>query len=277
MSSVESDGEDLTRKQRREQARAERKALEESEAQKAVRRKRLTQLGIAAAVVVVAIVVIAVVAGGSGGSKSPPKQGSSAETQAISSVDSTVGGIPQSGNAIGSPTAPVTLVYFGDLECPICREFTIGALPAIIQKWVRTGKVRIEYRSLETASREPEVFKSQQIAALAAGKQSKMWYYLELFYHEQGEENSGYVTESYLQNLARQVPGLSVAKWTTDRNDPELANQITSDAQVANNQGFNGTPSFLIGTTGGALKKFEYTSLSDPTAFNEAIESLLKA
>jgi protein-disulfide isomerase len=279
MSPVESNEEDLTRKQRREQARSQRKALEEAEAAQAMRRKRLSQLGIVATVVVIAIVVIAVVAGGGGGggSSHPPAEGSKGQSAAITAVDTTIGGIPQSGDVLGTATAPVTLVYFGDLECPICKDFTLGALPQIIQKWVRTGKLRIEYRSLETASREPEVFKSQQIAALAAGKQSKMWHYIELFYHEQGEENTGYVTENYLQGLARQVPGLNIAKWTSDRGDPTLASAVAADAQLANNEGFNGTPSFLIGKTGGKLKKFEYASLTDPRSFNEAIEAALKA
>ncbi len=104
---------------------------------------------------------------------------------------------------IGSPKAPVTMVYYGDLECPICKEFTLGALPSIVQQWVRSGKLKIEYRALETATHEPEVFKTQQVAALAAGKQKKMWDFLELFYREQGEEDTGYVTESYLQALAQ--------------------------------------------------------------------------
>jgi protein-disulfide isomerase len=278
MSPVDDPQSDLTRKQRREQARSQRKALEEAEAAKQVRRKRLTQLGIAVALVVVAVVVVAIAASGGGSSKSStPKQGSSGERQAIAAVGGAIGGIPQSGNTLGYPTAPVTLVYFGDLQCPICRQFTLGALPSIIQKWVRTGKLRIEYRSLETASREPEVFRTQQIAALAAGKQNKAWYYIELFYHQQGEENTPYVTETFLHNLASQVPGLDLTKWASDRNDPTLANQIAADAQVANNNGFNGTPSFLIGHTGGATKKFEYSSLSDPTSFNEAIEAQLKA
>ena len=108
----------------------------------------------------------------------------------------------------------MTLQYFGDLQCPICKDFTLGALPTLIQKYVRTGKLKIEYRNLETATREPETFKTQQVAALAAGKQQKMWYYIELFYHEQGEENTEYVTENYLQTLAQQVPGLNLASWT---------------------------------------------------------------
>jgi protein-disulfide isomerase len=171
----------------------------------------------------------------------------------------------------------VTLQYFGDLECPICKAFTLGALPSVIQQWVRTGKVKIQYRSMQTATREPETFKNQQVAALAAGKQNKMWHFLELFYHQQGEEGSGYVTESYLQNLAAQVPGLNLTKWASDRNNPELANTVATDQQAANNEGFTGTPSFLIGKTGATPKKFEFTSTSDPAPFNEAIEKELKS
>ncbi len=276
MSPVESDEEDLTRKQRREHARAQRKQMEEAAAASAVRRTRLTQLGIVVSVVVVAIVVVLIATSGS--SKSGIPKSKTEKNSVTHGIAALLGGIPQSGNALGSPTAPVTLQYFGDLECPICREFTTGALPSIIPKWVRTGKLRIEYRSMETATREPETFKTQQVAAYAAGKQDKAWYFIETFYHEQGEELSGYVTESYLQGLASQVPGLNLAKWTSDRNNPELANEIESDKQAANNAGFTGTPSFLIGHSGGAMTTLTYpSSPGDPTFVDEAVEKLLKA
>jgi protein-disulfide isomerase len=271
---VEDDEADLTRKQRREQAREQRKALEEEAAAGAKRKARLTQLGIAVAVVVAAVVVILIATGGGGTKKVAPHSAEANKTTAA--VNTLVGGIPQNGNTLGNPNAPVTLQYFGDLECPICKQFTLGALSPIIQKWVRTGKVKIEYRSLETATREPETFKTQQVAALAAGQQQKMWNYLETFYHEQGEEGSGYVTESYLQGLAQQVPGLNLTTWTNDRSNPALTNQVATDAQAANNAGFTGTPSFLIGKTGGTPNKLEYSSLSDPASFNAAIEKLLK-
>lgn len=269
------DEEQLTRKQRREQARAQRKAMEQAVATSAARRTRLTQLGVVIAVVVVAVVVILIAT--SGGGTKVVKSGSPAASKATGEVTALVGGIPQSGNVLGNPNAPVTLQYFGDLECPVCKEFTLGALPSLIGNYVRGGKLKIEYRALETATREPETFKSQQVAALAAGKQSKMWDYLELFYREQGEESSGYVTESYLQGLASQVPGLDLPAWKTARNDPAFQSTITSDAQAANNAGFNGTPSFLIGKTAGAMQKLEYSSLTDPSSFNAAIEQLLKA
>ncbi|HEX4837619.1 MAG TPA: thioredoxin domain-containing protein [Solirubrobacteraceae bacterium] len=275
MSPVEDPESDLTRKQRREQARAQRKALEEADAAQASQRKRLIQLGGVAAVVVVIIAII-LVATGSGGSKSAPAPKSAAANQAAASVTSLLQGIPQNAITLGSPGAPVTIQYFGDLECPICKEFTLGALAPLIQKYVRTGKAKIEYRSMQTATRERETFQTQQVAALAAGKQNLMWHYIELFYHEQGEEGSGYVNESYLQGLAAQVPGLNLSSWSAARNDPAYANQVISDAQAANQNGFTGTPSFLIGKTGKSLQKFEYASLTDPSSFEAAIEKQLK-
>jgi protein-disulfide isomerase len=274
MSTVEDDEQDLTRKQRREQARAERKAIEEAEAAGAQRRKRLIQLGAVIGAVVVVIVVILVATGGSGGTKVPTTPVE--KKKATNALTALLGGIPQNGNTLGSPTAPVTLQYFGDLECPICKQFSDGALKPLITKYVRPGKLKIEYRNLETATREPETFRTQQIAALAAGKQQKAWYYIELFYQEQGQEDTGYVTEKYLQELARQVPDMNLATWTADRGNGEFTNTITTDAQAANNAGFTGTPSFLLGKTDQKLQKLEYSSLSDPSSFESAINSLLK-
>jgi protein-disulfide isomerase len=269
------DGEgDLTRKQRREQARGERKALEQAEAARAKRRTRLTQLGVVVAIVVVVIVGIAIAT--NSGKTTTVKPGTSTANANVAAVSTLLNGIPQNGNVIGNPNAPVTLKYYGDLECPICKDFTLGVLPALIPKYVRTGKLKIEYHSLETATREPEVFKNQQVAALAAGKQQRAWNFIELFYHEQGEESSGYVTESYLQGLASQVPGLNLATWTTARSSPALANEVTADAQAANQAGFTGTPSFELGKTGGTLQKLEAGTFTEAAPYETAIEKQLK-
>ncbi|HXN38456.1 MAG TPA: thioredoxin domain-containing protein [Solirubrobacteraceae bacterium] len=266
----------LTRKQRRERARAERKALERAAVAGAARRTRMTQLAIVVSVVVAGIVAILIATAGSGAVKKIAPE--TAQARSVdSSVSTLLAGLPQNGNVLGRPTAPVTLEYFGDLECPVCRSFTVNALPSIIGKWVRGGQLRIEYHSLETATREPEVFKSQQVAALAAGKQQKMWNFIETFYHEQGEEDSGYVTEGYIQGIAKQVPGLNLTQWTSERNEPTLAGQVESDAQAANDAGFNGTPSFLIGRSGGAMTKLEPSSYSQAGPFDEAIEKLAKS
>jgi protein-disulfide isomerase len=189
-------------------------------------------------------------------------------------INALLAGIPQSANALGQPAAPVSLAYFADLQCPYCRDFSLQVLPSIIARWVGAGKLRIEFHALQAATRDSNVFVAQQVAALAAGRQERAWHFTETFYAEQGEENSGYVTDAYLRGIASQVTGLDLVRWAGDRHDPELAGEIVGDARTAQNAGLTGTPSFLIGASGGAMSGF---SPSDPTSFDAAIEGILEA
>ena len=284
MSSVEDDEQDLTGK-RYQQAREQSREPEQAEARGGVLRVLLRQLGIVVGIglgIVVAITVVIVIATGGSSNKgtlkpnSTPRLNNTKAKATGAQVTSLLAGIPQRGSTLGDLKAPVTLQYFGDLECPFCKRFALGALPSLIQRYVRGGKLKIEYRSLETATRDPKTFNTQQVAALAAGKQNHMWEYIELFNREEGEENSGYVTERYLQGLAHQVPGLNLTAWTAARKGTDLANTLTNDAQAASEAGLMATPSFLIGKTGGRLLKLKVTSLTNPLFYAFVIERLLK-
>ena len=82
------------------------------------------------------------------------------------------------------------------------------------------------------------------------------------------------MTESYLPGLAKQVPGLDVSKWSADRSNPQLGNSVATDQQAANSYGFTGTPSFALGKTAAAAKKFEPASYTDPSSFETAVQAL---
>jgi protein-disulfide isomerase len=265
-----------TRAERRQQARAARLALEQARVERDLRRRRIRWLGAVLAVVVSAVVAVLLA---TGQSTTPAKVApQSAQARAVTAtVTALLAGVPQRGNVLGRPTAPVTLQYFGDLECPVCRSFTTQALPSLIHRWVRGGELKIEYRSLETATREPEVFASQQVAALAAGQQGRMWNFLETFYAEQGEEGSGYVTERFIQGVATQVPGLDLARWSAARADAGLGQTVALDAQVAANDQLGGTPAFLIGRSGRTPQRLEPSSFTAPEPFGRAIEASLKS
>jgi protein-disulfide isomerase len=161
-------------------------------------------------------------------------------------------GVPQRGSSLGSRHAPLTVQFFGDLQCPYCRRFALGSLNELIRRYVRPGKVSIEYHSLRSATHDPETFMVQQVAAMAAGTQNRLWNFIELFYREQREEDSGYVTEAFLDNLAEQVPGLNLAAWTASRGDAELTTDVMRDASTAREHGIASTPSFLLVTNGGS-------------------------
>ncbi|MDQ6821922.1 MAG: DsbA family protein [Actinomycetota bacterium] len=234
-----------SRTRQKEEARQRRIAAEQVRVERSRRERRLRILGgtLLGAVAIVAV-LIAVSTGG-GGSKPAPKPNSAQGKTIASTVNSLLGGIPQAGNRIGSPTAPVTVTEFGDLECPICQTFALGAENSLIAHEVRTGKVKLVYRSLCTATCNgagQTTFTTQQTAAVAAGKQNLEWYYILLFYHLQGQENTGYVTPTYLNGLARLVPGLNYSTWQSDSGSSSLASQVTQDQQFAASNGWTSTP-----------------------------------
>ncbi len=239
-----------SRKEQKEQARAARLAAEQAAQARAARMRRMQLLGGVVVIAVAAIVVaIAISGGGSGGGAI--KQNSPQSRALYSQINTLLTGIPESGTTLGNPKAPVTMTYFGDLECPICRDFTLNTLPQFIQNDVRTGKAKVVYRSMCTAtcndySNGQSIFNNQQVAAYAAGRQNLFWYYAELFYHQQRAEGSGYVTSTFLNDLAGQIPALKQSTWQTDRKDPSLLSQVQGDEQAASTDNLQGTPTLIL-------------------------------
>jgi protein-disulfide isomerase len=236
-----------SRTKQKEEARARRLAEEQARAEKTRRDRRLRMVGgivVGAIIVVAALVII-----NSGGKKGGIKTGTEA-TATAKAVDQMFAGIPQSGATLGNAKAPVTMTYFGDYECPVCQAFTLqGGFPQLVANEVRQGKVKVEYKSFCTATcngPNPTIFPTQQVAGLAAGEQQKFWQYTELFYREQGQEDTGYVNENYLTSLARQVTGLNLTTWQSDRNNSALTAQVNSDQTDAKNSGATGTPTLIF-------------------------------
>jgi protein-disulfide isomerase len=233
-----------SRTKQKEEARARRIAQEQAAAVDARRQRRLRLLG-AVLLGAIAVVVIAVVV--SSQSSSTGLQTGSAEKKTVSEVQQLLNGIPQSGAVLGNPNAKVTLTYYGDLQCPICRDFTLqGGFPQLVANDVRSGKVKVVYRNFQTATHDPKTFQTQQVAALAAGEQQKFWDYAELFYRQQGQEGTDYVTGSFLTGLASQVPGLDKSKWQSDRSNDALTKQVVTDIQAGTQAGVRGTPTLIF-------------------------------
>jgi protein-disulfide isomerase len=237
-----------SRKAQKEAARERRLAEERARHERDRRTRRLRTVG---GVVVGAIALVAVaIAISSGGSSSASvvKPSSPAAKKAQATVNSLLQGIPQQGNTLGSPGAKVTVTEFGDLVCPVCKSFALGAENQLIANEVRSGKVKLVYRALETASStaNDSMFVPSQTAALAAGQQKKGWNYIELFYHEQGDETTSYVTDNFLGGLAKQLTGLNFSQWSSDRQSSSLSTQVNKDTQAAAAQGYSATPTIVV-------------------------------
>ena len=236
-----------SRKEQKEAARQRRLAEEQARAERARRDRRLRMLG-GTVVAAIAVVVVAIAISSGGSSATVLKPNSPAAKKAQATVNTLLAGIPQQGATLGSPSAKVTVTEYGDLVCPVCKSFALDAENQLISNDVRSGKVKIVYKALETASGQANgsMFVPGQRAMLAAGNQKKAWNYIELFYHEQGDEASSYVTDNYLGGLAKQIPGLSFDQWNSDRGSPTLTNQVSADVSAANAAGFSSTPTLVV-------------------------------
>lgn len=205
-------------------------------------------------VVTLAFIAISIaISRGSGGA--PPKPGSPQARADAAAVTRLLRGIPQSGVKLGSARAPVTVAEFADLECSVCRGFALGAERQLISHEVRSGRVKLVYRSFCTATCSGPLgeagFAGQQAAAYAAGDQDLAWYYIDLFYEEQGSEGTSYVTPRYLDGLARQVPGLDFKRWHSDAARKQLRQAVAADERAAARRGFGSTPTIVVrGPTG---------------------------
>jgi protein-disulfide isomerase len=180
-------------------------------------------------------------------------------------------GIPQQGNVLGNPKAPVTLAEYGDLQCPYCAAWSQTALPTLVRDYVRDGRVRIEFRGLAFIGPESELGLR---AALAAGNQGKLWHVVDLLYRNQGAENSGWLTEDTLRGLGESVPGLDSERMLRERDANGVASAFTAAQNAATASGIDSTPSFEVGRTGGQLKRVEISSL-DADGLRPAIEAAL--
>ena len=257
-----------TKKERRDQARQERIAREQAEAARTARRRRFTRLGavLGAAAVVVAILV----AVSSSGGGSTASTGSSASSSAVAGTQasrSLLNGIPQKGLTLGNANAPVRVLEFADLQCPFCRDYSLGVMPGLVQKYVRTGKVRMEFHALAFIG--PDSVRAARVAE-AAGRQNKLWDVADLAYHNQGAENSGWATDGKLRSIAAAVPGLDVKQVFAARNSAAVTAQLKAASDLATRSGVNETPTFLVGR-GSSLKAVDAAGL--PAAIKAAVGS----
>jgi protein-disulfide isomerase len=229
------------RQERRDRLRSERQAAESEDAASVARKRRLQYLIIgafAAVAVIVALIVISQSGGDDNGGG-----GSPSNVQGAQQVNSELGGVSQSATVMGDGSAPVSVIEFGDPQCSSCKFFSERVAPDLISSEVKPGHVKYEFRPYLIIGPDS---KPAMKAALAAGEQNRFWNFLQLFYLNQGGENSGYVTDDFLNTIAKGAGVPDIDKWNTDRNDPKWDAVIQQGSSQAQSLGFNGTPSILV-------------------------------
>ena len=226
-------------------------------------------LAAAAAVIALAAVAAALAFALTGGSSSPSKTTVTPLPDAAA-VTQLFKGIPQHGTVLGDAKARVTLVEYIDLQCPICRAFETQVMTTIVPRYVRPGKVRVVARPIAFIG--PDSVRGR-LAALAAGQQNRFFEFTQLLYDNQQTENSGWLNDLVIRSAYASIPGFDTALADNARGQSVVAAQASRFDQEADADKVTGTPTVLVGKSGGKLT--EVVSPDVPT-LSAAIDRALQ-
>jgi protein-disulfide isomerase len=254
----------MSNKREREKRREERMREEQKTTGSGEQRKRLLQIA-AGAVFLALVAVVVLIVANSGGEDSG---GDATDLQEVQVVEKLFAGIPQEGLVLGDSNAPVELVEYGDLQCPVCKQFAEDILPPVVEKQVRAGDVKVVFRNFPILGPQSA---PAGAAALAAGVQGKGWQYLDIFYHNQGTENSGYADDAFLTAVAEAAGVPNIAKWNQERKSEKLEAEVEETNEEAERLGMTGTPSLAI-----KGPNTDGTELLSSPANGEGLEALVE-
>jgi len=176
-----------------------------------------------------------------------PNKGVESGSATKSGLPDTDAGGPVSQNladddpVLGNASAPVTLVEFGDFQCPFCKKFHDEARKEILNTYVETGKVKIVYRDFPLENIHPAARPAAE-AAECADEQGKFWPYHDALYTRQDELAKG--TMDYVA-LAREL-GMDKAAFEKCVKDEKYKDEVTKDYDDGVKVGVDGTPALFI-------------------------------
>ena len=139
-------------------------------------------------------------------------------------------------HALGPESAPVTLVEYGDFECPYCKQ----AAPAVKLLLARFGdRVRFIYRHFPIEEIHPHARRAAE-AAECAGAQGKFWEMHDLLFSNQSR-----LQEQYLRDYARGLQ-LDLDRFIVDMRDDIYLPRVREHQRSGSESGVRSTPGFFI-------------------------------
>ena len=186
------------------------------------------------------------------------------ETLEIGGVD-----LSQASPVFGEVDAPVTIIEFGDYQCPNCQKWFLNTKPDIVTNYIDTGKANLYFVDLAFLGDDSL---TASAATYCAEEQSLYWEYHSYLYSNQRGIDGGWADVASLLDYA-EVIGMDVSEFATCVDSGKYNESIVFNLEESINNGVQGTPSFILVSADGDT---EMISGPQPfPVFEEAIESLL--
>ncbi len=171
--------------------------------------------------------------------------------------------------AMGRADAPVTLVEFGDFQCPFCKKFHTQAFAELKKNYIDTGMVRFVSRDLPLEF-HPFAMKAAE-AARCAGDQGKYWELRDALYAKEAPPSDDVIAKA-VESLSLDAEGLQSCL-----DSHKYKAEVQKDASDAAALQISGTPTFVLAKSAtDKLNGVRIIGAQPFAAFQAAIDGLLK-
>lgn len=171
---------------------------------------------------------------------------------------------------IGSPSAPITIVEFGDYQCHQCYNWFHNTKPAIFQNYVDTGKVNLVFVDLAFLGRDSP--KAAQ-ASYCAEDQGKYWeYHNQLYISQESKIDNGWANSERLKSFAFSL-GLDSELFDGCLDSGKYAKRVQYNIAEAKKLGASGTPTFFIIGPDGQQQKI--VGAQPYSVFKQILDSMI--
>ncbi|HET9224985.1 MAG TPA: DsbA family protein [Roseiflexaceae bacterium] len=178
-------------------------------------------------------------------------------------IDAPTGITPEGYAYKGSPEASITVIEYGDFQCPSCAAFATHQEPTFDQRYIETGKVRFIYHDYPLPQHNNAVIAAA--AARAAGEQGKFWQMHDLLFARQRAWSTSNDIQPLLGSYAAAI-GLDRQAFDQALTSEKYVAALETARQQAGQRGVQATPTFEVNGT-----------LVDASQLEATIETLLQA
>jgi len=170
---------------------------------------------------------------------------------------------------LGSASAPITIVEFGDYQCEACYHWYHNTRADIIDNYIETGKVNLVFIDLPFLGRD-SITAAQ--ATYCADDQGKYWEYHETLYNFQETIDNGWASKDRLVSFAFNLD-MNMDEINDCMDSSKYAKRVKANYDESQRFGAEATPTFLIISSDGTIKKI--TSAQPYSVFSQVIEPML--
>ena len=152
---------------------------------------------------------------------------------------------------LGNPSAPITIVEFGDYQCERCYQWYHTIKPTIVENYIDNGKANLIFVDLAFLGKDSPTAAQ---ATYCAEDQAKYWEFHDLLYNSQERVDNGWANSERLKAFAFSL-GLDMELFNSCLDSGKYSKRVQYNIREAGKQGATGTPTFFIVNSDGDQQK----------------------